>query len=388
LSLLRQRGEDVSDIHLAIVGSGAQAYIQTIRKFIDETNLQTQVHLLGPRNDIPDLLDASDCFVLASTQEGAPISIIEAMAKGIPIVATRVGDIPDMVDQSCAVLLSSSASDQNQCAAELAEVLLQIKAHPAKINGMGAHAHTRARSMFDSHAAVNQYVSLIDEAVQIHSAHRDPPTRIEVPRLSAGQILHFNDVKIWNALGEGWSVSERRGIWTDGPYSTMTLKLGETTRPVRLRFLVKPFVNVYRPHQQVDILANGTKVGSWIANKSGRQYFGVTVPPDLLASSRGIVEFRFIHRFSCSPAEIGLSQDPRSLSFYFIFVFVQDGRANTWTDYIEAGHLRMRANVGCATAKTGQIFKNAWRAVKPWVRNRHHKLSATLPGAEGDSSTS
>jgi hypothetical protein len=168
----------------------------------------------------------------------------------------------------------------------------------------------------------------------------------------------------------------------------MTLDLGETARPVRLRFLIKPFVNVYQSRQEVDILANGTKVGSWIANKSGRQYFGVTVPPDLLASSRGIVEFRFIHRFSCSPAEIGLSQDPRSLSFYFIFVFVQDGLANTWTDHIEAGHLRMRANVGCATAETGQMFKNAWRAVKPWVRNRHHKLSATLPGAEEDSSTS
>ena len=56
-----------------------------------------RVILLGVRNDVPRLLAAGDIFVSASHWEGLPVAVLEAMAVGLPVVATSVGDVPDVV---------------------------------------------------------------------------------------------------------------------------------------------------------------------------------------------------------------------------------------------------------------------------------------------------
>lgn len=80
---------------LLLIGDGELK--GTIEKYIIENNLEKDVTLLGFRGDIPCLLQQGDCFVLASSTEGLSCSIQEAMASGLPIVATDVGGNSELV---------------------------------------------------------------------------------------------------------------------------------------------------------------------------------------------------------------------------------------------------------------------------------------------------
>jgi glycosyltransferase involved in cell wall biosynthesis len=82
-------------VKLLIVGDGPIR--KDIERQIQEKGLQNNVRMLGQRNDIPALLNLSDCFVLSSRSEGLSCSIIEAMASGLPVIATDVGGNSELV---------------------------------------------------------------------------------------------------------------------------------------------------------------------------------------------------------------------------------------------------------------------------------------------------
>lgn len=82
-------------VHLIAVGQGPlEAQIAEEHRRL---GLANRVQLLGYRTDVPQLLAASDIFVLASRTEGLPVAIMEAMAQGLPVVATAVGGVPEAV---------------------------------------------------------------------------------------------------------------------------------------------------------------------------------------------------------------------------------------------------------------------------------------------------
>ncbi|PYT60212.1 MAG: glycosyl transferase [Acidobacteria bacterium] len=82
--------------HLLLVGDGSlRAQLQEQAKNLD---LAGQVHFLGVRTDIPDVLGAMDVFVLTSDWEGNPLSVVEAMASGLPIVSTAAGGVPELME--------------------------------------------------------------------------------------------------------------------------------------------------------------------------------------------------------------------------------------------------------------------------------------------------
>ncbi len=81
--------------HLVFVGRGAS--MSQYQKQVRELSLSDSVHFLGYRKDIPALLKAMDAFVLASVREGMPRVILEAMAAGVPCIATAVGGIPEII---------------------------------------------------------------------------------------------------------------------------------------------------------------------------------------------------------------------------------------------------------------------------------------------------
>src|SRR5205807_4507369 len=92
------------DVHLAIAGRGDLADALSARA--RELGVAGRLHLLGLRSDVADVLAAADLFVLPSLSEGLPLALLEAMFAGLPIVASRVGEIPTaLVDGECGVLV-------------------------------------------------------------------------------------------------------------------------------------------------------------------------------------------------------------------------------------------------------------------------------------------
>ena len=79
----------------AFVIAGGGVLEETLRKMAKDLGLD--VRFLGPRKDVPLVLSALDVFVLPSLSEGMGLSIMEAMAAGLPVVATEVGGVPELV---------------------------------------------------------------------------------------------------------------------------------------------------------------------------------------------------------------------------------------------------------------------------------------------------
>lgn len=86
-----------------IIGSGQEE--ETLRQKISELNLKENVFLLGAIPEAAQYLKAADLFILASRSEAMPYAIIEATIAGLPIIATRVGGIPEVIDNEKSGLL-------------------------------------------------------------------------------------------------------------------------------------------------------------------------------------------------------------------------------------------------------------------------------------------
>ena len=83
-------------VRLALVGAGPLE--DELKKTAEDYGLQENISFLGLRDDVASILRQSKLFVLSSDYEGLPLSVLEAMAAGLPIVSTRVGGIPDVID--------------------------------------------------------------------------------------------------------------------------------------------------------------------------------------------------------------------------------------------------------------------------------------------------
>jgi glycosyltransferase involved in cell wall biosynthesis len=106
--------------------------------------LSDRVELLGARGDVSDVLARSDVFVLSSRSEGFPVSILEAMAAGLPVVATDVGGVAEaVVDGETGILVPAGDPEA------LAAALGRLVADPALRRRLGAAGRTRAFRRFD-----------------------------------------------------------------------------------------------------------------------------------------------------------------------------------------------------------------------------------------------
>lgn len=134
----------ISNARLLIAGQGPLRAVLEGRE---------RVHLLGLRHDIPDMLAAADLFALASDWEGFPLAVLEAMAAGLPVVATCVGCVPEAVDHGRTGLLVPPG-DQRM----LTEALRTLIENSDRRREMGAAARDRSQ-----HFSVSRMVAAYDD---------------------------------------------------------------------------------------------------------------------------------------------------------------------------------------------------------------------------------
>lgn len=109
--IIKDKGYDIlcsvikrirKDIHFIIAGDGVYR-----NQMIDELSSYSNVHILGYRSDIDNILSGSDAFIICTRHETLCISLLEAAHHSLPLIATNVGGIPEIVDQNCGYLIEN-----------------------------------------------------------------------------------------------------------------------------------------------------------------------------------------------------------------------------------------------------------------------------------------
>ena len=143
------------EVRLLIIGDGPdRAALEGLARARPQGRF---AHFLGQRTDVACLLNGLDLFTLSSNSEGHPLSVIEAMATGLPVLATRVGGIPEMIEDGKTGFLSPA--DEAAFAARLALALDQRPRWPM----MGEAARAVACQRFSSERMTDRYLALYQE---------------------------------------------------------------------------------------------------------------------------------------------------------------------------------------------------------------------------------
>lgn len=131
-----------------------------LEEVMRRTGLDGQVRFLGHRDDVPDVLSAADVFVCPSLSEGLPGAIIEAMALGLPIVASDLPAVREVVEVGANALLVPPGSP-----GRLADAMRELLDDPARRDAFGARGREIFEERFTIERSVEQMVGLYERLV-------------------------------------------------------------------------------------------------------------------------------------------------------------------------------------------------------------------------------
>ena len=139
------------DADLTLLGDGELE--ENIKSLVNSLSISDKVRFEGSRDNVFPYLNKADIFVLPSLYEGVPMSIIEAMGTGLPIIASNVGGIPDMLkDGDDALLINSGMENLRNAFIKLTDEGLREKLGKAALKG--------AAGRFSSKAMAQSYMKI------------------------------------------------------------------------------------------------------------------------------------------------------------------------------------------------------------------------------------
>ena len=151
----RLRGE-LPALKVLVAGDGPER--EHLEAEVERLGLEGTILLLGIRRDVPALLGALDVAVLSSDYEGSPLSVMEYMAAAKPIVSTRVGGVPELVEDGREALLVEPRDP-----VALAESIGRLLHDPAEAKRLGEAARDRQRREYSLDAMVHRVERLYEE---------------------------------------------------------------------------------------------------------------------------------------------------------------------------------------------------------------------------------
>lgn len=140
--------------------AGDGAFRPKFERMAEEMGLASRVRFLGERNDIPAVLASLDISVVPSISESLPNAVLESMAAGVPVVATRVGGIPDVLEHEKTGLLVPPEDDL-----QLTEAISRLISNAAMRQEIGTHAREYAARHFHWDSVSEQYEELYAKAL-------------------------------------------------------------------------------------------------------------------------------------------------------------------------------------------------------------------------------
>jgi glycosyltransferase involved in cell wall biosynthesis len=155
LDAVAQLRREIPDVKALVVGDGELR--PSLEQRTQALRLSDSVIFTGTRRDVPEILALLDVFVLPSLWEGLPIALLEAMAAGLPVVATRVGGVPEVVvDGETGLLVPPRDPDA------LSEAILTLLQDPDLRQKMGQAGQERVREYFSVERMVEETEALYE----------------------------------------------------------------------------------------------------------------------------------------------------------------------------------------------------------------------------------
>ena len=162
-NLLRAFAEVVANrpaAHLLVVGDGDPSYRGALLRQVESLKLGRSVTFPGEREDVRDILQGCDVGVLASRSEGLPLALLEYGAAGLPVVATRVGQCPEVLDDGRAGLLVEPGDPH-----ALAGALSALLDDPKLRTELGGRLRDRVAERYDVATALGMVTAVYDQVL-------------------------------------------------------------------------------------------------------------------------------------------------------------------------------------------------------------------------------
>ncbi len=158
LRAVAQLREEFLGVQFVVAGDGPDR--PELEQLREQLGLGDAVQFLGQQNDMGALYRSLDVLVSASRQEGLPVALLEGMASGLPVVATMVGAVPEVVQHSRTGLLVKTESP-----GELAEAMRKLLLDPALRRSLGEAGRQRVADCFSAQRMMEDYLSLYQQVL-------------------------------------------------------------------------------------------------------------------------------------------------------------------------------------------------------------------------------